>query len=269
MKSKMGKIYLQPEVASGLGEDTFWTWLARETNASFELPSRLNKGDVVLHYSTLGKPRFPEQTISLLWELYPEMELRLGTRYTKRSKLIEKSMISRWATCPTNYSRAFYSKDTKVLPIGVDTKLFKPAADASEIRSLKLKYSIPENRPVAIWCGANHPMKGPDLRDTFSKQNPDFYIVEIRKESPLPQDQVADLLKISDGWLNTSRLVPLFMFEWEALASGLPMIPAGGTEREFNPQSPRNFVEEMNWSREKAMLLWLQFIEKCATETYI
>ncbi len=269
MSGKLGRIYLQPEVASGLGEDTFWTWFARETNASFELPSKLERGDIVLHYSTLGKPRFPNQTISLLWELYPEMELRLGTQYKKRSKLIEKSMVARWATCPTHYSRAFYSKDTRVLPIGVDTKLFSPAINELEVRNLKLKHSIPEGRPVAIWCGANHPMKGPDIRDTFSIQNPDFYIIEINKENPLTQGDVAELLKVSDGWLNTSRLIPLFMFEWEALASGLKLIPAGGTEREFNPDSPREFVENMNWSREKALKLWLNFIEQCAVETYI
>src|SRR5690348_830337 len=76
-------IYLQPEVRSGLGEDTFWTWFAREfPESSFDLPPGgiLNPDDVVLQYSTLGPPRTQGGiTVALCWELYPEMRRALGS----------------------------------------------------------------------------------------------------------------------------------------------------------------------------------------------
>jgi len=66
----------------------------------------------------------------------------------------------------------------------------------------------------------------------------------------------------SDGFLNTSRLVPLFMFEWECLATGLPMIEAGGIEREHCPSDPRAFVFDLGWSRSQAVSTWMDYIER-------
>lgn len=248
---------------SGLGEDTFWTWFARETGAEFALPQRLESQDIVLHYSTVGRPRFPGQSISLLWELYPEMALRLGKSFYRRSRLVRLSQSSRWAVCATHYSRAFYARETAVLPIGVDTDLFSPAIDRDKTRQqlgwdLKGKY--------AIWVGADHPMKGPDLRDTWAKDNPDWNLILVPKESPIAQSKLATMMSAADGFLNTSRLVPLYMFEWECLASGLAMIDAGGIQREHTTQNPRNFVFEMQWSRGQALQLWLDFIERCRFE---
>jgi hypothetical protein len=57
------------------------------------------------------------------------------------------------------------------------------------------------------------------------------------------------------------------MVEWEALATGLPFIQAGGVEREFDPESPREFVIETKWSRDQAKILWWDFVDKCRFET--
>jgi len=165
----MAKIYLVPEVMSGLGEDTFWTWFARETGAEFDLPKHLESQDLVLHYSTVGRPRFPNQSIALLWELYPEMSLRLGKNFYRRSRLVRLSESARWAVCATHYSRAFYSRETSVLPIGVNTDLFRPALDRSVLRR-ELGWQV--EGKYAIWVGADHPMKGPDLRDRWLEANP-------------------------------------------------------------------------------------------------
>ena len=104
-------IFVNPEILSGLGEDTFWTWIIRELDAEIGVPPKISKSDIILHYSTMGKPRFPNNTITLLWELYPEMSLRLDSKFKKKQKLIDASLIARWATVPTHYSRAFYSKN--------------------------------------------------------------------------------------------------------------------------------------------------------------
>lgn len=254
------KIFLAPEVRSGLGEDTFWTWFARETGAEFDIPRKIGTEDVVIHYSTLGRPKFAAQTITLLWELYPEMRLRVSGKFPTKLWRINRSQSSRWATCPTAYSRAFYSRETVVLPIGVDTSLFKPPHDKLGLRRT---LGLQAEAKYAIWSGANHPMKGPDLRDQWSSKNTDWKLIVVRKEEPIPQSQLAQLIAASDAFLNTSRLVPLYMFEWECLAADLPMLDAGGIEREFIPSNPRQFVFEQRWSREQSLEIWVQFIERC------
>ena len=259
----MANIFLQPEVKSGLGEDTFWTWFARETGAIFELPKKLSNNDIVLHYSTLGEPQFPEQTVTLLWELYPEMKLRLGEPYRKRMKLISQSQNARWLTVPSNYSRAFYSRDTQILPIGVDTKLFCPS---HEKRAGRERLGLDPIRKIAVWAGSNHPMKGPDLRDEWIAANRDWQVITVKKEHPMPQTELAELLSVMDGVLNTSRLVPLYMFDWECFAANLPLIPAGGVRREHEPLSPRTFVTEIGWDRESTLSQWLEFIDRCRHE---
>lgn len=263
MSSMAYKIFLNPEVASGLGEDTFWTWFAREAGAEIGLPRTLARGDVVLHYSTMGKPAFPDQTVNLLWELYPEMSLRLGQSFARKNRRISKSLIARWHTVPTPYSRAFYSVDTIVMPIGVDEGLFSPAVDRKAAKAL---LGLDTDRPVAFWSGANHPMKGPDLRDAWFEANPTWQQLIAHKESPRSQQDLAIMMQASDAFLNTSRLIPFYMVDWECIASNLPMIEAGGISREFNlPQAnPRNVMFERGWDRTSAISKWLEFIERCS-----
>jgi hypothetical protein len=257
-------IFVNPEVLSGLGEDTFWTWIIRETGAEVGVPKQIASEDIILHYSTMGKPAHPSQTIALLWELYPEMSLRLGTNFKKRQRLIDASLISRWVTVPTHYSRAFYARDAKVLPIAIDSELFTPAIDKFEVR--KNLGLVPEGKYV-FWGGGSHAMKGRDLRDNWLINNPEYSLLFADKDNPLPQDQVAKLMQAADGILNTSRLVPLFMIDWEALACGLPIIDGGGIARELPLKySPREFVRESGWFRVDAVHQWLEYIEYCKWE---
>jgi len=257
------KIFLSPEIKSGLGEDTFWTWFAREGGGEFDLPKKLGPTDIVLHYSTLGKPRFPAQSVSLLWELYPEMTLRLGESFRAKNKLIKESQSSRWATCPTHYSRAFYSRNTVVLPIGVDTDLFKPHTNRQGLRHL---HGYSDTDKIAFWYGQDHPMKGPDIRDSWIAANPDWRLLTPPRGEILSQEKLAELMQMADGILNTSRLVPLFMIEWEALACGLPLIEAGGVEREASPAEPRDYVLKSGWSRDQALESWIGFLDRCRHE---
>jgi hypothetical protein len=260
----MNKIFLVPEVASGLGEDTFWTWAQREMGGILENPKKLEKGDIVLHYSTMGTPIHPEQTIALLWELYPEMSLRLGTTYLRRNLKLRRSFSARWATCPTHYSRAFYSKDTVVLPIGVNTELFKPAEDKALVRR---ELGLDVDSKYVLWAHQNHVMKGPDLRDDWLDKNPDWKVIKFEREKPISQELLAKYMQAADASLNTSRLVPLYMVDWEALAAGLPFIEGGGVQRELPREfKPREFVFNAGWSRVDARDQWLQYIDKCRFE---
>jgi hypothetical protein len=212
----------------------------------------------------MGKPTHPKNTITLLWELYPEMSLRLGTNFKKKERLITKSLSSRWATVPTHYCRAFYARNTEVMPIAVDSEIFRPALDKARIREeLGLR---PEGKYI-FWGGGSHEMKGRDLRDRWLESNPDFTLLFADKDNPLPQNEVARLMQASDGILNTSRLVPLFMIDWEALACDLPIVDGGGVKRDLPlTYSPREFVRNSGWFRSDAITMWSRYIDKCKRE---
>lgn len=257
------KIFLNPEVMSGLGEDTFWTWFQRESGAEVGVPKKIGPRDIVLHYSTMGKPEFPGQTINLLWELYPEMSLRLGKKFSSKNRRIGKSLVARWHAVATPYSRAFYPVSTKVLPIAVNSDLFKPGESKSVAKSA---LGLDPSRPVAFWSGANHEMKGPDLRDAWLRANPEWQGLIITKENPISQERLALHMQASDGFMNTSRLVPYFMVDWECIAADLPMIEAGGVEREFALPSfdVRSVLFDKSWDRKSAIQLWLKFIDECS-----
>jgi hypothetical protein len=261
--SVASKIFLNPEVMSGLGEDTFWTWFQRETGAEVGVPRRIGSRDIVLHYSTMGAPSFPNQTINLLWELYPEMSLRLGKKFGSKNRRIKRSLAAHWHAVATPYSRAFYPVNAKVLPIAVNSDLFKPGESKS---AAKVALGLDPNRPVAFWSGANHVMKGPDLRDAWLNKNPDWQSVVAPKENPISQEDLALRMQASDGFLNTSRLVPFYMIDWECIAADLPLIEAGGVEREFSLPSSniRSVLFDKKWDRKSAIELWLKFIEECS-----
>jgi hypothetical protein len=257
-------LFLNPEILSGLGEDTFWTWIARELGAEVGVPKLITRDDVVLHYSTMGKPKFPSNTVSLLWELYPEMSLRLGYKFKKRQRLIDASLSSRWATVPTHYCRAFYSRDTSVLPIAVDSDLFSPVEDK---QALKVELGLNPTQKYIFWGGGSHEMKGRDIRDKWLSDNQEYKLLFADKNNPLPQDQVSKLMNASDGILNTSKLVPLFMIDWEALACNLPIIEGGGVKRDVPLEySPRDYVKKEGWFRSDAIVTWQAYIDKCLWE---
>ena len=257
-------LFVNPEILSGLGEDTFWTWIIRETNAEVGVPKKISKNDLVLHYSPMGEPAHPSNTMSLLWELYPEMSLRLGTKFRKKQKLIDGSLKARWATVPTHYCRAFYSRDTSVLPIAVNEKLFSPPLDKLVVRR---ELGLNPDGKYIFWGGGSHEMKGRDLRDAWLNSNPDYQLLFADKNNPLPQDQVARLMQASDGILNTSRLVPLFMIDWEALSCGLPIVEGGGVKRDLPlSYSPREYVRDSGWFRTDALVTWKLYVDKCLRE---
>lgn len=78
-------IYLNTPGLNSLGDDTFWTWFIREFKGETTVGWALgnNPDDVVLQYSTMGASKH-QNTIGLLWELYPEMEVQLKSTEFKR-----------------------------------------------------------------------------------------------------------------------------------------------------------------------------------------
>ena len=274
-------IYLNAEVVSGLGEDTFWTWFHREFPGSvFGVPEALGPGDVVLQYSTLGAPRFPERTVALLWELHPEMKARLGSsEWDGVIARIGAAGAARWRTTASKLMVPYYQHlgPIDVLPIGVDTDLFAPRGKGEARRRL----GVPDDVAVGLWSGTTHRMKGYDRLLEYAAQHPAVRWIIAWKDSGspkmpgalnverVPQDEFAWLMSAADFSLSASRLRPLYMVEWEAMACDLPVISLDDDDKDLPPSvlNPRDAMIRAGWSRHDAKLAWGRYLDACANST--
>jgi glycosyltransferase involved in cell wall biosynthesis len=270
-------LYLNAQVISGLGEDTFWTWIKRETgdSSSFGLPNKIKSNDIILQYSTLGANAFPQNTISLLWELHPEMKRALGDSAidpiiniiaTSAKKSIKRTVASK---IMIDFYKEFGQID--ILPIGVDTDLFKPVDDKTTIRN---KYNLPIDKKIGIWCGTTHPMKGFDKLLKYKNDNPDIYWIIVWKQegengylegasnfTHVSQLQLSELLACSDFFLSCGLLRPFFMVEWEAMSCNTQMVVLDNLDKDFVPSNnPREDIFKLNWDRKSTIKLWKQYI---------
>jgi len=268
-------IYLVPEVASGLGEDTFWTWAHREfPNSSMGAPTSVTKDDAILRYSTKGHSDFPDHTISLMWELHPEMKAALHSNaWDGVIARIDQCQDSAKLTVTSELMLLYYAhygKTLDVLPIGVNTDLFMPY----DKQAMRQKYKLPLDRRIGFWAGTTHAMKGFDKLQQYAAQNPDVYWVIVwksREESApmfgasnfifVPQQQLAELMSCADFFLSCGRLRPFFMVEWEAMACNLPMVILDDMQKDFVPSaSPRDDIFKRGWDRHTTKQTWLNYI---------
>jgi glycosyltransferase involved in cell wall biosynthesis len=271
-------IYLNAEVISGLGEDTFWTWFKREfPSASFELPRDLRNEDAVLQYSTLGFLNRAGKSIALLWELYPEMKGQLESTQWDAvlARVYECAKFSTYRVVASQLMVPFYERfgTADVLPIGVDTDLFKPLPEKNALRD---KYNIPKDRKVGIWCGTTHPMKGFPRLVEYVHLNPDIYWIIVWKWEleaghlpsasnfiQVPQQTLCELMNAADFFLCCGRLRPFYMVEWEAMACNLPIRILDNMQKDFVPSSnPRDDVFRLHWDRKSTKKLWADCLAK-------
>jgi hypothetical protein len=269
-------IYLNAEVVSGLGEDTFWTWFKREfPTSSFEIPKKLNGEDILLRYSTLGFLPIIGKQVALCWELYPEMKKAFHSNQWDKVLLnvYQTARYATYRTVPTDFSVKEYEKfgSVNIIPIGVDTALFTPIYEKSALRD---KYGIPQDKKVGIWIGTMHPMKGfSNLLEYASRNSGVFWLVVWKWEPEagalegamnfvkVPQKMLADLINASDFCLFASNLEPFFMAEWEVMSCNATIILAGGKQREFNlSSSPRDDVFKLGWDRDSVKKTWEKFL---------
>jgi hypothetical protein len=161
-----------------------------------------------------------------------------------------------------------------VLPIAVDTNVFRPPQDKAKLRQ---DLGLPVDRVLGIWCGTNHPMKGFDLLCPYAQANPDIFWIIVWKSQQeqadcpfegrayvkVEQRLYAALLSCANFYASPSRLRPYYMCEWEAMATGLPFIDLAPVEREFEvPVHSREHVIDCGWARYKARDQWLEYLER-------
>lgn len=268
-------IYLNPEVVSGLGEDTFWTWFHREFPASaFEEPRRMTEEDVVLRYSTLGFLPVVGKQVALCWELYPAMKERFGNTIwdDKIAMVHEAARYATYRTTASKVTSALYEQygTVDIIPIGVDTDVFRPIPDKDALRA---KYGLPSAMEIGVWVGTAHPMKGFALLLDYARLHPDIHWVTIckteRESVAMPgatrfvhvsQEALCELINAGDFFLSTSLLRPFFMAEWEAMACDAPMRLIGEVEKEYVPSAhPRSDVLRLGWDRPSVKRQWERF----------
>ena len=284
----MNHIFLNAEVVSGLGEDTFWTWMLRELPcARLGVPDVLDYGDVVLHYSTLGEPKHPSRTIALLWELHHEMRDRLCTDEWNPiiAKIEAAAASSRWRTTPTLATKHYYERfgAVDIVPIGVDCDVFHPGAGPT--RKAREELGLPLDKHLVFWSGTRHRMKGHDRIGDWLARHPEMHLVVAWKhedEPPhggatnfwhLPQAELARVMRACHCFLSPGHLRPWFMVEWEALACGLEPIlldewdryEKSGIAYDAEP-SQRDLVLWQRWDRDAARTEWFNYIERCSSE---
>jgi len=276
-------IYLNAEVISGLGEDTFWTWFKREfPTSSFDEPKQLTEKDIVLRYSTLGPLNiFPAKTVALLWELYPEMKEKLvSNEWNSKIETIYKcAKLSTYRTVASHLTISAYNQfgTVDVIPIGVNTELFRPIGQKDALRD---KYKIPKDKQVGIWCGTRHPMKGYSRLLEYSKSNPDVHWIIVWKQkseagymkgatnlTSVSQEIVAELMNAADFYLCCGLLAPFYMVEWEAMACNLKLVIMGDIQKDFVPSdNPRDDVFSMGWDRKSVKNKWVNYLIKRGIE---
>lgn len=271
-------IYLNAEIVSWLWEDTFWTWFKREfPSSSFDIPKKLNDDDILLRYSTLWFLPITGKQLAICWELYPNMKDVFGSDQwdEKIKKVEETAKYATFRTVPTDFSVQYYKKfgSIEIIPIGVDTELFKPLNAKTSLRE---KYELPLNRRIWVWTGTTHPMKWYGELVLYAKNNPDIYWIIISKDmSPsnylmgakhfthISQSQMAELMWCADFFLSTSKLSPFYMAEWEAMACDIPFVITGNDDREFIPsEHPRSDVFKYWWDRISAKKKWEAFFKE-------
>ncbi|MBN2183274.1 MAG: hypothetical protein JW715_15290 [Sedimentisphaerales bacterium] len=276
-------IYLNAEVVSGLGEDTFWTWFKREfPSSSFDRPKSLTEKDIVLRYSTLGPiDVYPSKTIALLWELYPQMKETLVSNEwdDKLNTIYRCAKFSTYRTVASHLAIAPYEQygTVEIIPIGVNTDLFRPIADKNALRD---KYDIPKNKRVGFWCGTMHPMKGYSRLQKYAAENPDIHWIIVWKQQSeasymegaenfvlVPQDVLVELINAADFYLCCGMLRPFFMIEWEAMACNLPMVILDDVQKDFVPSdNPRDDIFSLGWDRKSVKRKWEDYLSRRGIE---
>jgi glycosyltransferase involved in cell wall biosynthesis len=277
-------IYLSPKVYLYPGVDTWWEWFERNFSpTSHRLPALYKKGDVVLRYSTMGGINtHPAKSIALCWELLPELKRvfndHVWDKLIRRAEQAAASCTHRLIT--SEFMRKDYSKFGKVdiLPVGVDTDLFRPYSEDERL-AMKKKYNIPLDREIGFWCGTTHPMKGSQNMIQYAKDNPNIYWIivwytdiaklEINGQQfyNIPQKQMPELMNCADFQLSASILHPYYIIEYEGMSCNLKQRKIVDIEKDFEAgDNPREKIFEKKWDRKTCVDLYRNYINQVINE---
>ncbi len=272
-------IYLSPTVRSGYGEETFWVWFEKQfQNWSYNLPPDYNENDIILRYSLNG-PLIakPAKVVALCWELYPEMKIALNNSSWDGviNTTFKTAKHSDRITVASKFAKPFYEPygNVDILPIGVDTELFKPYSNEEKYK-LKIKYNIPLDKEIGFWCGTAHPMKGFKNVQKYANENPNIYWIILwysndvsnfigygQQHRQVNQQVIVELMNCADFQLSASLLRPYYIIEYEGMSCNLKQRKIVNIEKDFESgDNPRDAIFENKWDRITCKKVWEEYI---------
>lgn len=277
----MDKIAIVNDVLSVSGEKTFWNVLAEELNAT---TVELGKGeripenvDIVITNSLLGRIT-DKQTITLLQDNYIEMYKMFGGDCLRNivrqiESLTQKECIRIANTNHIAYTYRDVGKFNAVIPLGVDSNLFKPLNKKDDLRE---KYGIPTNKKVNIWVGSHHPVKGLDL----IKLSNDFWIFVFKDAIDedrfntkcfykVDQKTLCELYNCADQFISTSRMESQGLAAIEAMFCGIPVkYSPVGIFWDWTPNNinPRQEVFDRELDKSHMIKRWKELLCQVTTQ---
>lgn len=279
-------------------EDTFWSRLVKNIpncvgldtskldNAQLKKKIEELNTSLIVQNANLGKIAPQIKTISFLQDpllairkhLQP-LHLRIRARVRGRGTISDSiqmqmdSLEKSVRVTNSNYMANLYGKagSFKVIPMGVDHELFKPM-DKNEMRK---KYSIPSDRPVNIFVGSQHPVKGFDKIQKMITEGSAFWIL-VLKDAPLDsghkhttffrvtQDILAELYNCADLCVARSITESFGLSVVEAMLCDIPVdATKTGIFWDWHPEfkKPREEALQYGLDKDTWMKNWTSFIQ--------
>jgi len=260
-----------------LDDDNFWDWFKREFDTRDYNTFIPGTKDILVNSSFHKVAHNPDRIINLHLELMKEIydKYSIYSGYKPNVKdILYNCKHSRLTVIPSHlmyYHYRSYCKKLEVIPIGVNMDKFRPLSNKQELQD---KYKLPKNKRIGFWSGNTGLWRGYNDLVNFCKNNSDVYWIfnHYRYEKikwpgmhcqvhyRVSQENINELLNISDFYLCTNQLGPYYMSDWEAIASGVPIIDTVNIPRELPGIPSRNKMIRALWDREDVKLMWQEII---------
>lgn len=146
--------------------------------------------------------------------------------------------------------RRFFGHDSTAMWLPLDTERFKPL----DVDASRAALNLPKERPIGVFVGSAHPMKGFPVLQSLIERTPEVHwVLALRGDSPedmaarpnvtilhdVPHDRIPLLYSAADFSLCPSLYEPFGYVVAEALACGTPAVASpGGASRLFLREPP-------------------------------
>jgi len=283
-------------------EETFWSILAESLSncktialndfrGDIEDYISKNSPDVLIFNSILGDIQTPKSTkkIVLLQDNFLAMGkilhgklrriaskiIRFGNDfYSQNIKKQKLALSSADLVVAVSQDIAdWYNIKAKVIPIGVNSDLFKPI----DRISLRKKYGIPIDKFVKIYVGSIHSVKGWDIIKKEIKNDEDNFYILVLKDKKIPeisfknikvfnkvsQQSLAELYNCANIFVGRSRVESLWLTPVEAMFCNVPVdVTRTGIFTDWSPESknPRKEALKRGLDKQTMIRMWKELI---------
>jgi len=284
-------------------EDTFWSVLSKELSDCQVIALKNFKGNiekyvktispkVIIFNSILGDINTPSNVkkIVLLQDNFVAMDQKMPKTFKQKISKIIKGKNHFYSLSIKKQKEAInnsditvavshgvarsYNADAKIIPIGVNSNLFKPL----NRERLRIKYQIP-NKFVKIFVGSTNLVKGFDLlKKEIKNDKESFYILvlkdkrtinlpykNIRIFQRIPQTTLAELYNCADKFVGRSRVETLWLTPIEAMFCNIPIdVTPVGIFADWYPKNknPRQEAFQKELDKKTMIRKWKDLIEK-------